>query len=59
MKRDGHGRPLPQLCVSQTLNASQVMLMSDYEAASFDGRYFGPLDRAGVLRAMRPVLTWR
>jgi type IV secretory pathway protease TraF len=32
--------------------------MSDYEAASFDSRYFGPLDRVGVLRAMRPVLTW-
>lgn len=58
LSRDGLGRPLPQLRLSQTLSAKQVLLMSDYEAASFDSRYFGPLDRAGVMRAMRPVLTW-
>jgi len=58
MARDGFGRPLPQLRLSQTLSTEQVLLMSDYEAASFDSRYFGPQDRAGVLRAMRPVLTW-
>ena len=58
LARDGVGRPLPRLRLSQTLSEKQVLLMSDYEAASFDGRYFGPLDRAGVLRAMRPVLTW-
>ena len=58
MARDGFGRPLPQLRLSQTLSTEQVLLMSDYEAASFDSRYFGLQDRAGVLRAMRPVLTW-
>jgi conjugative transfer signal peptidase TraF len=58
MVRDGLGRPLPQLYLSQRLSAGQVLLMSDYEAASFDSRYFGPLDRQGVLRGMRPVLTW-
>jgi conjugative transfer signal peptidase TraF len=58
MARDGLGRPLPQLRLSVILAAGQVLLMSDYEAASFDSRYFGPLDGAGVLRAMRPVLTW-
>ena len=58
LSRDGLGRPLPQLNLSQTLAPGQVLLMSDYEAASFDGRYFGPLDRAGVLRAIGPVLTW-
>ena len=56
--RDGLGRPLPQLRLSHRLSAKQVLLMSDYEAASFDSRYFGPLDRVGDLRAMRPVLTW-
>jgi conjugative transfer signal peptidase TraF len=56
--RDGFGRPLPQLHLSRTLPASQVMLMSDYQAASFDSRYFGLVDRSGVLRAVRPVLTW-
>jgi conjugative transfer signal peptidase TraF len=58
MAKDGLGRPLPQLRLSLTLSARQVLLMSDYEAASFDSRYFGPLDRGGVLRGMRPVLTW-
>ncbi len=58
LARDGVGRPLPQLRLSQTLSSTQVLLMSDYEAASFDGRYFGLLDRAGIVRAMRPVLTW-
>jgi conjugative transfer signal peptidase TraF len=58
LARDGLGRPLPQLRLSATLAGSQVLLMSDYEGASFDSRYFGPLERAGVLRAMRPVLTW-
>ena len=58
MARDGRGRPLPQLRLSETLADGQVLLMSDYAPASFDGRYFGPLDRAGLLRAMKPVLTW-
>lgn len=58
LARDGFGRPLPQLRLSQTLSTKQVLLMSDYEAASFDSRYFGPQDQAGVVRAMRPVLTW-
>jgi len=58
LARDGLGRPLPQLRSSWTLSADQVLLMSDYQAASFDSRYFGPQNRAGVLRAMRPVLTW-
>ena len=58
LARDGLGRPLPQLRLSVTLAVGQVLLMSDYEAASFDSRYFGPLERTGVLRAMRPVLTW-
>jgi conjugative transfer signal peptidase TraF len=58
LERDGLGRPLPKLRLSATLAARQVLLMSDYEAASFDGRYFGPLERAGALQSMRPVLTW-
>lgn len=59
LTRDGLGRPLPQLRLAETLSAKQVLLMSDYKAASFDSRYFGPLNRAGLLRGMRPVLTWR
>jgi conjugative transfer signal peptidase TraF len=58
LPRDGLDRPLPQLRLSTTLLVSQVLLMSDYQAASFDSRYFGPLDRAGIQKAVRPVLTW-
>ena len=55
---DGLRWPLPQLRLSATLAVGQVLLMSDYEAASFDSLHFGPLDGPGVLQAMRPVLPW-
>jgi conjugative transfer signal peptidase TraF len=58
MARDGRGRPLPQLRLSTTLTVGEILVMSDYAAGSFDSRYFGPLDRVGVLRAMRPAVTW-
>ncbi len=58
LARDGLGRPLPQLRLSVTLADGQVLLMSDYQAASFDSRYFGALDRVGVVQALRPALTW-
>ena len=41
-----------------TLGASEVLLMSDVSRTSFDGRYFGPLNRSQIKSVIRSVLTW-
>jgi conjugative transfer signal peptidase TraF len=41
-----------------TLHDDQVLLMSDYSPKSFDGRYFGPVDKASVISAVRPLWLW-
>ena len=57
--RDGAGRPLPQVAMSDyPLQAGEVLLMSDYSPVSFDGRYFGPIPRACLKSVLRPILTW-
>lgn len=38
----------------RVLNASEVLLMSPHPK-SFDGRYFGPLDRGTVITTLRPL----
>ena len=40
---DPAGRPLPDYRLDSILPAGQVLLLSDQHAASFDGRYFGPV----------------
>jgi type IV secretory pathway protease TraF len=42
-----------------TLGASEVLLMSDVSATSFDARYFGPLSCSQIKSVIRPVLTWK
>ena len=32
--------------------------MSTYNPRSFDGRYFGPVQRGNVLSVVEPLLTW-
>lgn len=57
---DGAGRPLPQLPSEHyTLGASELLLMSESSPTSFDGRYFGPINRGQVTSVIRPVLTWK
>ncbi|MFZ4699192.1 MAG: S26 family signal peptidase [Candidatus Methylumidiphilus sp.] len=41
-----------------TLGAAQVLLMSDYNPKSFDGRYFGPVEQTGIKGVLRPVFTF-
>ncbi|QDD62710.1 conjugative transfer signal peptidase TraF [Herbaspirillum seropedicae] len=41
-----------------TLGSSELLLMSDVNAASFDSRYFGPIDRRQIKTVIRPVITW-
>ena len=56
---DGAGRPL-QACLLKdyVLRPDEVLLMSDYNPASFDSRYFGPLQATTIESVMTPLLTW-
>src|SRR5271165_3164091 len=53
------GRPL-QACLlkDHILGPDEVLLMSDYNPASFDSRYFGPLQTTTIESVIKPLLTW-
>jgi type IV secretory pathway protease TraF len=43
------GRPLPRFQADRyTLGNAEVLLMSDVSGTSFDGRYFGPINRSQI-----------
>jgi conjugative transfer signal peptidase TraF len=46
---DGLGRALPRWTGCRLLSAAQVLLLNPDNAASFDGRYFGPSARQAIL----------
>ena len=54
-RADGAGRALPVWHGCRTLEAGQVFVLADH-SASFDSRYFGPLDATSI--AGRAVLLW-
>ena len=55
---DGLGRRLPiwQLC--RSLSDGELFLLSSTNQASFDSRYFGPIDVAAVIGSAQPLWTW-
>ena len=56
---DGAGRPLKSYVLKDhILGSDEVLLMSDYNAASFDSRYFGPLSAEAIEAVVKPLLTW-
>ncbi len=56
---DGAGRPLqPYALKDHVLGPDDVLLMSDYNPASFDSRYFGPLNAKTIEAVVHPLLTW-
>jgi conjugative transfer signal peptidase TraF len=56
---DGAGRPLPHRSAERyTVGTSELLLMTDRSATSFDARYFGPVTRDQVKSVIRPVFTW-
>jgi conjugative transfer signal peptidase TraF len=59
LKADPGGRPMPRYQAnSYTLAPSQLLLMGDINPLSFDGRYFGPINRAQIKTVVVPVYTW-
>ena len=57
---DEAGRPMRAYELSDyTLGSEEVLLMSDYSPASFDGRYFGPLSRTTIQSVIVPIITWK
>lgn len=58
-KTDAAGRPMPRFQADRyTLGDSEFLLMSDVSATSFDGRYFGTVNRSQIKTVIRPVITW-
>lgn len=59
LQADPAGRQLPHFQAdSYTLGKSEVLLMSDVCSLSFDGRYFGPINRLQIKTVILPVFTW-
>jgi len=57
LDRDRFGRPLPTWSGCKALGPSDVFLMNPAVRDSFDGRYFGPIDRRRIDGRALPVLT--
>jgi conjugative transfer signal peptidase TraF len=56
---DGAGRPLrPYVLKDHILVPDEMLLMSDYNPASFDSCYFGPLQATTIESVIKPLLTW-
>ncbi|MGJ7546260.1 S26 family signal peptidase [Variovorax sp. LT1R16] len=55
---DGLGRGLPLWLHCRTLRAGELFLLSTTYPASFDSRYFGPIDAASVLGRAQPMWIW-
>ena len=59
LNKDKAGRPLPRYqSTNFVIGNSELLLMSDRSGTSFDGRYFGPINRAQIKTVIVPVLTW-
>lgn len=55
---DGAGRGLPQYEASFVLGSTELLLMSDSNRGSFDGRYFGSINRQQIEGVLHPIFTW-
>ncbi|WP_287459359.1 S26 family signal peptidase [Sphingomonas sp.] len=58
LPRDRFGRPLPRWSGCRRLASHQLVLIAPGLRASFDSRYFGPIDRAQVIGRATPMWTW-
>jgi len=57
-RRDAVGRLLAAWSGCRRLADDELFLLSHYSDASFDSRYFGPVDRSAVHGRAIPLWTW-
>lgn len=57
LQRDRRGRPLPFWQGCRRLGADQLFLIAPTRPDSFDSRYFGAVDRSGVVGRAIPLWT--
>jgi len=57
LARDGKHRPLQPWAQCRVLTDGELFLLSDVHPASFDSRYFGPINASAVLGTARPIWT--
>lgn len=55
LRADSQGRPLPRWTGCHRLAGSDVFFLNAHVRDSFDGRYFGVVDRGLVLGKVRPL----
>jgi len=58
--RDAMGRSMPRYQHREfVVGQQEVLLLSDISATSFDGRYFGPVNRSQIQSVIEPIFTWK
>jgi conjugative transfer signal peptidase TraF len=55
---DGVGRPLSPWAQCRSLVDGEIFLLSYGHRASFDSRYFGPVDASAIVGRAYPLWTW-
>lgn len=55
---DGAGRPLQPWAQCKALVGGELFLLSNFNLASFDSRYFGPVEVPAVIGRAHPLWTW-
>lgn len=57
LRRDRRGQPLPWWCGCRRMRAGEVFVLGD-AAASFDSRYFGPVEAGAVGPVFERIVAW-
>lgn len=55
---DGQHRPLQAWVQCRQLTQGELFLLSNTSGASFDSRYFGPINASAVIGVAWPLWTW-
>jgi conjugative transfer signal peptidase TraF len=58
LAQDSRGRELPAWQGCRVIAPNEVFLMNSDEAASFDGRYFGPISLSAIVGCALPLWTF-